>query len=130
MRLDLHPAFHECNPSLNCGTFGEAIWGILDDKPVTFAVGGSQYTHLMIRVDGHVGEEEFRAARRYTAAVVNRGPQHYFPVVFATERLIYPISTGDDASATVAAVFGELPGLDANEIITFVDIVDALQQPR
>lgn len=130
MHLNLHPAFHECNPSLNCGTFGEALWGMINDKPVTFAIGVGRYTHLMIRIDGHVTEEEFREAGQYAATVVDHGPQHYFTLVFATERLIYPISIGDDASATAAALFGELPGLSADEKIMFVDIVDALQQRR
>lgn len=131
MKINLHPYGHECAPGgLDCGTFSEAIWGVLDDEPVTFAVGARPFTHLMIRVNGHLTDEEFRAAKQYTATIVERGPQHYFPVVFATERLIYPISLGEDASDVALAIFGKIPGLGANETIILVNVVDALQQPR
>lgn len=129
MQLKLHPVGHECAPSLNCGAFGDAIWGTLDGVPVTFAVGvGGIYTGLLIYTEGHLSEDEFRARQTYNAALINRGPVCYHAVVFGTERLVYPI----------AREGGELPGgqvcQDIQEVrginLPLLTITDALHQPR
>lgn len=129
MKLRLHPAFHECNPSLQCGVFGEAVWGTLDGQEITFAVAAGQYPGLTIYTEGHLTEEDFRSQTDFAVLLINRGGvREFYATVFVTERLVYPI-TREGGKLPLGTVFSDITEA-RDETACLVSVTDVLHEPR